>query len=55
MAADGGWERDVVHMMNQGYRAWRELKSVLSNRALGINANKCTYEGVIVPPALYGV
>ena len=25
------------------------LKSVLSNKGLGINANKCLYEGVIVP------
>ena len=30
------------------------LKSVLSNRGLGIKAKKCLYEGVIVPTALYG-
>ena len=30
------------------------LKSVLSNRGLGITAKKCLYEGVIVPTALYG-
>ena len=36
MAADGGCERDVVHGMNEGYRAWGGLKSVLSNRGLGI-------------------
>ena len=30
------------------------LKSVLSNRGLGIKAKKCPYEGVIVPTALYG-
>ena len=35
--------------MNEGYRAWRGLKSVLSNRGLGIQAKKCLYEGVIVP------
>ena len=34
--ADGGCERDVVHRMNEGYRAWGALKSVLSNRGLGI-------------------
>ena len=34
MAEDGGCERDVVHRMNEGYRAWGELKSVLSNRGL---------------------
>ena len=54
MAADGGCERDVVHRMNEGYRAWRVLKSVLGNRELGIQAKKCLYEGVIVPTALYG-
>ena len=31
VAADGGCERDVVHRMNEGYRAWGALKSVLSN------------------------
>ena len=51
MAADGGCERDVGHIMNEWYRA---LKSVLSNRGLGIKAKKCLYEGVIiVPTALY--
>ena len=30
------------------------LKSVRSNRGLGIKAEKCLYEGVIVPTALYG-
>ena len=54
MAADGGCERDVVHRMNEGYRARGELKSVLSNRGLGIKANKCLYEGIIAPTALYG-
>ena len=36
VAADEGCERDVVHRMNEGYRAWEALKSVLSNRGLGI-------------------
>ena len=53
VAADGGCERDVVDRMNEGYRAWGALKSVLSNRGLGIKAKKCLYEGVIVPTALY--
>ena len=35
VAADGGCERDVVHIMNEAYRAWGALKSVLSNRGLG--------------------
>ena len=53
VAADGGCERDAVHRMNEGYRAWRTLKSLLS-RGLGINAKRCLYEGIIVPTALYG-
>ena len=53
MAADGGCERDVVHRMNEGYRAWGALKSFLSNRGLGIKAKKCLYERVIVPTELY--
>ena len=31
-----------------------ELKSVPSNRGLGINVKKCQYEGVIAPTALHG-
>ena len=54
MAADGGCERDVVHRMNEGYRAWEALKSVLGNRGLGIKAKKCLYQVVSVPTALYG-
>ena len=54
VAADGGCERDVVHRMNEGYRAWGALKSVHSNRGLAIKAKKCLYEGVIVPTSLYG-
>ena len=53
MAADGGCERDVIHRMNEGYRAWEALKNVMSNRELGIKAKKCLYEGVFVPTALY--
>ena len=53
MAADGGCERDVVHRMNEGYRVWRALKSVLNNRGFGIKAKKCLYEGVIVQTACF--
>ena len=49
VAADGGCERDVVLRMNEGYRAWGSLKSMRSNRGLGIKEKKCLYEGVIVP------
>ena len=41
VAANGGCERDVVHKMNEGYRALGALKSVLSNRGLGLKAKKC--------------
>ena len=47
VAADLGCGRDVVHRMNDGYRAWGALKSVLSNRGLGIKAKKCLYEGLL--------
>ena len=53
VAADRGCQRDVVHRMIEGYRAWGALKSVLSNRGLEIKAKKCLYEGLIVPTALY--
>ena len=44
----------LVHRMNEGYRAWGALKSVLSNRGLVIKATKGLYEGVIILTALYG-
>ena len=44
VAAEGGCERDVVHRINEGYRALGALKTVLSNRGLGIKANKSLYE-----------
>ena len=40
-------------MRSKHFSAWGALKSVLSNRGLGINATKCRYEAVIVPTALY--
>ena len=43
----------MVHRMNEGYRAWGAVKSVLSNRGLGIKVKKCVYEGVIVSKAFY--
>ena len=49
VAADGGCERDMAQRMNDGYRAWGALKSVLI-----ANAKKILSEGVIVPTALCG-
>ena len=54
LAADGRCERDVVHRLNEVYRAWGALKSVRRNRGFGIQTKKCLYEGVIVLTALYG-
>ena len=54
VAADLICERDVVHRMNEGYREWEALKSVLSKRGLGMKAKKYKYEGEIVPTALDG-
>ena len=53
VAADGGCERDVVHRMNEGCRAWGVQKRVLTNIGLGIKAKKGLYGGIIVPTALY--
>ena len=35
VTADGGCERDMVQRMNERYRVWGGLKSVLSNRGHG--------------------
>ena len=43
----------TVVVLNGGHRASGALKSALGNRGLGINGNKCLYEGVIC--TLYGV
>ena len=48
VAVDVGCERDVVHRMNEGYRSWEALKSVLSNGESGMKDKKCIYDGVIV-------
>ena len=40
VAADGGCKRDVVHRMNDRYRAWGALKSLLSYRGLWIKGKK---------------
>ena len=43
----------VWYTMNEGYRAWGGLKSVLSNRGMEIKAKKCLNEGVSVPTVLF--
>ena len=54
LASDGGCERDVLHNMNEGYRAWEALKSVLSNKGLRMKAKKSLYEGIILSMELHG-
>ena len=44
----------MVHIVNEAYRAWGALNSVMDNRELWIYAKKCLYEGAIVPMVLYG-
>ena len=39
VAVDGDCVSDMVHRMNERYRAWGALKSVLNNRGLGINVS----------------
>ena len=40
----GMWDAE----MNDGDKVWGALKSVLSNRGLGINVKKCLYDGIIL-------
>ena len=54
VAAYGGCERDVVHIISEGYGVRGALKTVLSNRGSWIGAKKCLNEGLIVQTALYG-
>ena len=49
---DGLCESDVMHRMNEECKAWRALKSVLSNTGLGINEK--IFEGLIVSTAFCG-
>ena len=44
-----------MNTMNEGYKVWGALESVLSNKGLGIHAKKCLYilrSTVIVPTTL---
>ena len=43
MAADGGCEMDVVHIINEGFRVWEVLDSMLRNIGMGTKAKKCLY------------
>ena len=41
VAADEGCANDVVHEINERYRAWWALTSASCSRGLGIKAKKC--------------
>ena len=43
MVVDGRCVKNFVHRMNERYSD-EAMKSVLSNRGLGIDAKKCLYE-----------
>ena len=44
VVADGGCEKDVIHIMNEWNTACGALKRVLSNRGFRIKVKKCLYE-----------
>ena len=46
VAADGGYEKHVGHKIYEGYKLWRAMKSVLSNRGMWVNVNKTLHEVV---------
>ena len=46
--------KGMWYTMNEEYRAWGALKSLLNNKGLGIMAKKCLHEREILPTALYG-
>ncbi len=44
----------VSHKMKEASKCMGGMKSVLGNRALGMNAKRRLYEGIVAPTALYG-
>ena len=40
VAEEEGYEKDVIHRMNGGNKAWEVLKTVLCNRGLGVKCNE---------------
>ena len=50
----GGVEVEVGYRVSEASKCLGGLKSVMSNRNLGMEAQRKLYEGVIVPTALYG-
>ena len=52
IAANGGVEADVRHIVNEGCKVLGALKGVMKNRGLGMNVKKVLY--VVVPNVMYG-
>ena len=53
IAANGGVEADVRHIVNEGCKVLGALKGVMKNRGLGMNV-KVLYEKVVLPTLMYG-
>ena len=48
--ADGGCERNVVHRMNEGYRAWGAMKSVLSSSSSSSSSSSRSSQDRLIGP-----
>ncbi len=55
VAVNGRVNVEVGHRVQEASKCMGGMKSVLHNRALGMNAQRTLYEGLVVPTALYGV
>lgn len=54
VSVDGRIDVEVKHRTNEVCKVLGGMNQVFRNRALGMNAKKRLYEGVVVPTALYG-
>ncbi len=54
VAVNGRVDVEVGNRVKEVSKCMGGLKSVLGNRALGMNAKRRLYEGVVVSTALYG-
>ena len=51
---NGRVDVEVSHRMKEASKCMGGMKSVMSNKALGMTAKRRLYEGVVVPTTLYG-
>lgn len=54
VVVNGRVKMEVGNQANEASKCMSAIKNVLRNRALGMNANRRLYEGVVVSIALYG-